>query len=156
MERDSWWISGAFLVVVVAYAALSTVWVSSDPGWYDRLAKPSFQPPDLVFGLIWPLNFLALGIVGWQLGRTQPSGSALVALGVFAVSVCLALGWAYLFYVPHALVPAAACLAAAAVLTWVLVALAWRAEPWFGIGLLVYAAWLSVATALAVAYARAN
>lgn len=32
----------------------------------------------------------------------------------------LALGWAYSFYVPHSLVGAAACLAGAAVLTWVL------------------------------------
>ena len=68
MDRSSW-LAVAFVAVVVVYAGLSTVWVSSDPGWYARLSKPSFQPPDLVFGLIWPLNFLALGLFGVLLAR---------------------------------------------------------------------------------------
>jgi translocator protein len=75
---------------------------------------------------------------------------------LLTVSVCFALGWAYLFYVPHLLLPAALCLLMAAALTWVLLALAWRANPAYGLGLLVYAVWLSVATALAFSYAQRN
>lgn len=156
MDRTSWWLAAAFVVVVVAYAGLSTVWVSSDPGWYARLSKPSFQPPDLVFGLIWPLNFLALGVVGVLLARRASTGAAVACLAVLACSVAFALAWAWLFYVPHRLEPAAACLAAAALLTWVLVVLAWRVQPTLGLLLVVYAGWMSVATALSVAYARLN
>jgi tryptophan-rich sensory protein len=58
------WATSAWLVLVAGYAVLSTVWTGRDPGWYAGLARPSFQPPDLVFALIWPLNFLALFAVG--------------------------------------------------------------------------------------------
>jgi benzodiazapine receptor len=99
--------------LVVVFAALSNVWNGHDPGWYASLSRPSFQPPDVVFGLMWPLNFLLLLVVGLTAVRTAPTGAAWTATGVLAVSVALALGWAWLFYVPHSLAPAAASLAGA-------------------------------------------
>jgi tryptophan-rich sensory protein len=48
------------------------------------------------------------------------------------------------------------CLAAAAVLTWVLLGLVARSVPWAGVALLPYAGWLSTATALSVQYSRLN
>ena len=146
----------AWCALVVAFAALSNVWNGHEPGWYASLARPSFQPPDIVFGLMWPLSFLLLLVVGATTVRTAPTGAAWTATGVLAVSVALALGWAYLFYVPHSLVAAAACLAGAAVLTWVLLAVVARIEVWGALALTPYAVWLSVATALSVAYARLN
>lgn len=154
MERTTVLAAG-FIIVTLGYAVLSTIWVSSDPGWYDALRKPGFQPPDIVFGIIWPLNFLALGVVGVLVSRRAPESAGTI-LAVFAVSVGFALGWAYLFYVPHQLGAAAVCLAIAAVLTWLIVALTWRVAPALAIGLLVYAAWMSIATALSVAYSRLN
>ncbi|GAB3022683.1 tryptophan-rich sensory protein [Nocardioides flavus (ex Wang et al. 2016)] len=141
-------------VLVVAFAALSNVWNGHDPGWYASLARPSFQPPDVVFAVMWPLNFALLLVVGLGVVRTASAGPAWVATGVLAASVALALGWAWLFYVPHALAPAAASLTGAAVLTWALVVVVGRVEAWGGLLLTPYALWLSVATALSVAYAR--
>jgi len=122
----------------------------------DPPADKRWQPPDLVFGLMWPLNFLLLFVVGLTSIRTAPADVAWPAIGVLAVSVVLALGWAWLFYVPHQLGAAATCLAGAAVLTWIVVALVARHETWAGLLLTPYALWLSVATALSVAYARLN
>ncbi len=148
------WATGAWLVVVVVYAGLSSVWTGHEPGWYAALEKPSFQPPDLVFAVIWPLNFVALFAVGVWFTRVVEPGVAWRATLVLAVSVVAALGWAWLFYVPHRLSVAALCLVLAAVLTWVLVGLVARSLPVAGLALTPYAAWLSVAAALSVAYAR--
>lgn len=142
--------------LVVVFAALANVWNAHDPGWYDALTRPFFQPPDAVFGVMWPLNFLLLLGVGLTSIRTAPAGTAWSATGVLAISVGLALGWAWLFYVPHQLGPAAACLGGAAVLTWVLLVIVARHELWAGLVLAPYALWLSVATALSVAYAKLN
>jgi tryptophan-rich sensory protein len=76
------------------------------------------------------------------------------AVGVFSLSVVAALGWAWLFHVPHRLRAAAVSLAVAAVLTWCLVALVAASLTWAGVLLVPYAVWLVVATALAVEYAR--
>ena len=142
----------AFVVVVVAYAVLSQVWVSARPGWYAALPRPPWQPPDLVFGIIWPLNFLALATAGVVLARSAPD-TAVPALAVTVASVVAALAWAYLFYVPHALTAAAVALAVAAVLTWVLVVVAARGVTWTGVLLTPYALWMTVATSLAAWYA---
>lgn len=74
--------------------------------------------------------------------------------GLLGASVGFALGWAYLFYVPHRLVAAAVSLTVASVLTWGLVAVAAQAQWWVGLVLLPYAVWLSVATTLAYGYAH--
>ena len=145
-------VAGAFLALVVVYAGLSSVWVGADEGWYDRLPKPPWQPPDWVFGVIWPLNFLALGVVGVALARAD-ADRAVRVLVVLAVSVACALGWAYLFYVPHALTGSAAALAAAAALTWVVLAMAARMVPWTGLALAPYALWVTLATTLGFWYA---
>lgn len=148
-------LTGGYLALVGAYAALSTVWVSHDPGWYAGLQRPWFQPPDVVFGIIWPLNFLALAWVGVLLARDEPElGWRL--LPVYFLMVVAALSWAYLFYVPHALVAAAIALATAAALTWALVVLLALTRGWWGLLLVPYACWMSVATALSVGYARLN
>lgn len=147
------WATAAWVAVVIAYAGLSSVWTAHDPGWYARLAKPSFQPPDVVFGIMWPLNFAALLVVGVWFTLSVPT-SAWPATGVLAASVVAALAWAWLFYVPHRITAATVCLAVATVLTWVLVALVARSLPWAGLALVPYAAWLGIATALSVQYAR--
>ena len=150
------WATAAWVLVVVAYVGLSTVWVSNEPGWYAGLDKPSFQPPDAVFGIMWPLNFLALFIVGAWFTRSVEAGPAWRATAVLAVSVVAALAWAWLFYVPHRLTAAALCLVVAAVLTWLLVALVARSLPAAGVALAPYAVWMSVAAALSVGYSRLN
>ena len=145
-------VGGAFVAVVVVYAVLSQVWVSSDAGWYDALPRPPWQPPDWVFGTIWPLNFLALVVAGVVLAQADASRT-LPVLAVLVVSVAFALAWAYLFYVPHALWASAVSLAVAAALTWVLLVLAARVVGWTGVLLTPYAVWLSIATSLAFWYA---
>ena len=52
--------AAGFVAVTVAYAALSGTWVSTQPGWYASLPQPSWQPPPWIFGVMWPLNFLAV------------------------------------------------------------------------------------------------
>lgn len=141
------------VVTVAVYGVLAMRWVSSDPGWYDALRKPAWQPPDWVFGVAWSYNFIALAIAGIALGLSASVRESSTWLAVFAVNVGFALAWAYLFYVPHALWGAAAVLLVGAVLAWALVALAWQAVPWTGLILVPYGIWLSVATSLAVGFA---
>lgn len=140
----------------VVFAGLANAWNAHDPGWYASLERPSFQPPEVVFGVMWPLNFLLLLVVGLTSVRAAPADVSWPATGVLAVSVVLALGWAWLFYVPHHLAAAAVCLAGATVVTWLLLAVVGRNEAWAALLLAPYALWLTVATALSVAYARLN
>lgn len=146
----------AWVALVAGYAVFSTRWTGRDPGWYAALTRPSFQPPDLAFALIWPLNFVALFGVGVWFTRSVGDAAAWQATAVLATSVVAALAWAWLFYVPHRLVAATLFLAAAAALTWALVGLVAWAVPLAGVALLPYAGWLTAAAALSMQYSRLN
>ena len=144
-----------WLAVVVAYAGLSRLWTDTESRWYRSLTEPAWQPPDAVFGIIWPLNFLALAVVGVLVCR-RDRAVATRALGVLAVSVVFALGWSYLFSQQRALLASAVSLVVAAALTWLLVATVARDGRWLGAGLLVYATWMTLAASLSVGFVALN
>lgn len=143
----------AVVGAVIAYAALSGLWVSTNGAWYQSLDQPPWQPPPWIFGLIWPYNFIVLMVAGVTIAATGQVGRAVAFTGVLAVSIACAVSWSYLFYGPHALTWATACLALAAALTVPLVILSWQERPWLGVILLPYQVWLALATSLSWWYA---
>lgn len=144
------------VVLVLIYASGSGIWVNNSPGWYSSLARPSWQPPDFVFGLIWPYNFLMLGISAVKVSQTMNRSTTIFWLATFALSVTSALLWAYQFYVPHNLYFAAYALGTTALLTIPLLAITFRASLITGLLLTPYQIWVIVATTLAFGYANRN
>ncbi|MFP5253828.1 MAG: tryptophan-rich sensory protein [Actinomycetes bacterium] len=141
-----------FVAVVVVYAVLARVLVDADSAWASIQPTPPWQPPDWVFGVAWPLNFLVLAVVGVVLARAD-ARRAWPVLGVLALSVVCSLGWAALFHGPHALWPAAVALAMSSLLTWVVLLMASRVVWWTGLALAPYALWLTLSVSLAFWYA---
>jgi len=144
------------VVLVLIYASGSGIWVNNSPGWYSSLFRPSWQPPDFVFGLIWPYNFLMLGISAVKVSQTMSKSTTIFWLATFALSVTSALLWAYQFYVPHNLYFAAYALGTTALLTIPFLAITFRASLITGLLLTPYQIWVIVATTLAFGYANRN
>ena len=42
---------------------LSTIY--TDWSWYESLSKPSFNPPNYLFGIVWPILFLLMSVVSF-------------------------------------------------------------------------------------------
>ncbi len=145
----------ANLVVLGVYVVGSGLWVRTGDAWYRALERPAWQPPDVVFGLIWPYNFAMLGVVA-TLVALNLSGERLVWLGSFALSVVGALAWAYLFYAQQAPSLSAWALGVAALCTFPMVIVAFRYSPWAGVAMLPYLVWLCIATSLAIGYGVLN
>jgi benzodiazapine receptor len=149
-------VSTVSTIVVVIYAVGAGRWVSTDAGWYRSLNRPPWQPPDFVFGLIWPYNFAMLIIAGFVVASRSSRTEHFVWLASLTLSVAAALSWAWLFYVPHSLQASGFALGAATLLTIPLVVIAIRATPPLGLALVPYQIWLAVATSLAFGYASRN
>ena len=143
-------------VIVVLYAIGAGRWVSTDAGWYRSLSKPAWQPPDVVFGLIWPYNFVMIVVASWAIAARESRTEHIVWIASLALSVVAALSWAYLFYVPHALYASGFALTIATLLTVPLVVITFRASMPLGFALLPYQVWLALATSLAFGYASRN
>ncbi len=69
------------------------------PGWYALLKKPSFTPPNWLFGPAWITLYLLMGIAAylvWRQGLT-PAGVR-PALSVFLVQLALNALWSPVFF----------------------------------------------------------
>ena len=142
--------------LVLIYAFGSGIWVSSSPGWYSSLVQPPWQPPDFIFGIIWPYNFIMLGIAAFNVAQSLTKIQTVTWLIFFAASVAAALVWAYQFYVPHNLSIAAIALGVAALLTIPVLYLTFKASLMIGLLLIPYQIWVTIATTLAWGYATRN
>ena len=144
------------VAIVLIYVVGSGLWVNTGDGCYRGLNQPAWQPPDFIFGIIWPYNFIVLGYAAVIVSNRL--GSALVAtyLTIFAISVACALTWAFQFYRPHNLEAASTALTCVAVLTIALVVIASRASWPLALALLPYQIWVSIASFLSWSYARLN
>lgn len=82
--------AGIGIALVLIYAIGSGFWVNNSPGWYSSLNRPSWQPPDFIFGLIWPYNFVVLGIAAVRVANSLSRTEVIIWLSTFALSVACA------------------------------------------------------------------
>ena len=144
------------ILFVFIYAFGSGIWVSSSPGWYSSLNRPSWQPPSALIGLIWPYNFTVLGIASYQVSRSLTRFENITWLVFFGLSIAAALTWAYQFYVPHNFLIASIALTSAALLTLPVLLLAFRASLAMGLLLVPYQIWVAIAASVALGYLAKN
>ena len=146
----------ANISLVAMYAIGSGLWVNSGDGFYRSLKRPFWQPPDYLFGIAWPYNFLVLIIAGIVIANSASNLFRLSYTIAFAFSVITALVWAHSFYIQHNLILAAISLAVTALLTVPMLAIAFQTDWKIGLALLPYQLWLIVATSLSVGYKVLN
>jgi benzodiazapine receptor len=144
------------VVIVFIYAIGSGLWVNTGDNWYRLLNQPSWQPPDFIFGLIWPYNFVILGFASVAVANKLSTANAIVYLSIFALSVAAALTWAYQFYRPHNLYAASIALAVVALLTLPMLFFIYQASVPLFFATTIYQLWVITATYLSFSYARLN
>ena len=142
--------------LVLIYAFGSGIWVSSSPGWYSSLNRPPWQPPNFIFGIIWPYNFIMLGVATFNVAQSLNQTQTILWLAFLGASVAAALTWAYQFYVPHNLSLSAVALGIAALLTIPVLYLTFKASLLIGLLLVPYQIWVAIAATLAWGYSTQN
>lgn len=90
-------------VIVATLAALCVAALGAtvtDLGpWYQALAKPGWNPPDVVFPMGWTVIYALItvaGITAWRAART--SAEAEWVIGLFALNGFLNISWSILFF----------------------------------------------------------
>ena len=144
------------VALVFVYIIGSGLWVNTGDNWYRTLNQPAWQPPDFIFGIIWPYNFIVLGIAAVTIAQRASTTATLIYLEFFALTVAFALTWAFQFYRPHNLQAASIALALTAILTIPMVVIAFRTSIPIGIALLPYQAWVAIAANLSYTYSKLN
>ena len=144
------WLLVAFIPAAVGGAAAATATE------YQTLAQPPWAPPSWLFGPVWTVLYLLMGIAAWLVWKEAGFSGAGLALGVFLFQLVLNAIWTPLFF--------GAGLRGWAFLDIVLlwaailgtVLLFWRVRPLAGALLTPYLAWVSFAAVLNYTIWRLN
>jgi benzodiazapine receptor len=139
--------------VVAAIGGLVTA--QAIPTWYRSLDKPSWNPPDAIFGPVWTALYLLMGVAFVVARRADPQRGRRLG-SVYGLQLALNLAWSLVFFgrrnTQAGLV--------AIVLLWVAIVAAItefsRARRLAAALLLPYLAWVSFATLLNEEIWRAN
>ena len=67
--------------------------------WYQALAKPDWNPPDVVFPMGWTVIYALITVAGITAWRAAPTSAAAEwVLGLFALNGFLNISWSLIFF----------------------------------------------------------
>jgi tryptophan-rich sensory protein len=71
--------------------------------WYPTLQKPTFNPPNAIFGPVWTVLYVMMGIAAGLVWDKIEVQKEIVKKGLmfFAIQLALNLLWSYLFFGLH-------------------------------------------------------
>lgn len=141
------------IVVCLAIGGLSG-FATTDAieGWYATVNKPSFNPPNWIFGPVWTLLYIMMGVAAglvWKAGWERKE--VRIALGIFVVQLLLNGLWSLIFFAWHS--PMWALVEILVLLVFIILTIV-RFKPINSTAaylLLPYLAWVSFATVLTAA-----
>ena len=76
--------------------------VTDTSDWYSALRKPSWQPPDWLFGPVWTTIYglmVTAAVRGWR--RAAPGGPRRLLVALFAANALANVLWSTLFFHEH-------------------------------------------------------
>jgi len=89
--------------LVIGFAG-SAATLPEIPGWYAGLDKPAFTPPGWLFGPVWTILYILMGIALFLVVKNGvDTASVQTAVCVFAAQLLANLAWSFLFFGMHSI-----------------------------------------------------
>ena len=136
-----------WLVICQIPSLLGAPFVYANMNWYNQLVKPTFTPPDALFGMVWAALYVLLGLSAFLAFREKFHART---LALFAGQLALNICWTPIFFGAHSL-PGAMLLLLAMLGEMVgLLRAFWKTNRAAGWLLVPYTGWLVFATYLSI------
>ena len=137
-----------WVALPVLAGAIGGIASRNAPAFYAQLDKPEWAPPPWVFGPVWTVLYLMMGIAALLVFRSAPWPRTRAALSFFAIHLVVNAAWSWLFFHWHL----GAGSFATIVVLWLMIAalIAWFARFRRPAALLLvpYLAWVTFASVL--------
>ena len=146
-----------FLVLCFAAAGIGgAVTTPKIATWYAALTKPSWTPPNWIFGPVWSALYFCMAIAAWLIWRQGGFSNATLPLTLFGFQLVLNVYWSCIFFGQEN-----PCLAFVEVLLlWLAIAATmiefWQRSRIAGILFVPYLVWVSFASVLNFTIWRLN
>ncbi|CAM3588735.1 TspO/MBR family protein [Nocardioides zeicaulis] len=141
----TWWTMTPFLVAVAAVAGIGGIAAAGSQATYRALELPPYAPPSWLFGPVWSVLYLCIGVAGWLLWR---AGGWDRVMWLWTVQLLLNLAWTPLFFAADLYRVALLEIVLLAATVGLLIGWSWHRSRVAGWLLVPYLAWVCFATAL--------
>ena len=137
----------ALTIVTAWLAGLSTLY--TDWTWYESLNKATFNPPNYLFGIVWPILYTMMGVVSYF--------NAKQIYKLFVLQLVLNSSWSWIFFARQAPDLAFINIAALTVVNVLIIKKLWLERSFFSyISYVPYLLWLLFASYLNISISVLN
>jgi tryptophan-rich sensory protein len=120
---------------------------SNIESWYVTLNKPSFNPPNYLFGPVWTTLYVLMGI-SFFLIISSAKKEKNKLIGIYLIQLTLNFLWSFIFFKFHALGIAAVEIIILWISILMMIMMFYKANKWAGLINIPYLLWVSFASVL--------
>ncbi|MFC1801473.1 TspO/MBR family protein [Nanoarchaeota archaeon] len=99
-NKITWWKLIISVVIPLLAGFIGSFFTTSSVStWYQTIVKPSFNPPGWIFGPVWTVLFILMGVAlylvwnqGWKKKKVK------IAIYFFSAQMVLNVVWSFLFF----------------------------------------------------------
>jgi translocator protein len=89
------------LTLLVGFSS-SFFTVTEIGSWYQTIQKPSWNPPNWIFGPVWTTLYVLMGISFFLIWRSEKAGKIKrIAVILFTIQLVLNFFWSFIFFNQH-------------------------------------------------------
>jgi translocator protein len=95
----AWKVTIAIFVTLLLGSTSGLITAGAVEGWYMEIEKPSFNPPNTIFGPVWTVLYIMMGFAAglvWSNGTEDPKVRQ--GLALFGIQLLLNVLWSLLFF----------------------------------------------------------
>lgn len=87
------------ILIPLGIGAISGIATTSKIGtWYKMLNKPFFNPPNYIFGPVWSLLYILMGVSFYLILQSTNNEKRSLAISIFVFQLILNFLWSFLFF----------------------------------------------------------
>jgi tryptophan-rich sensory protein len=87
------------ILLPLSLGAIAGMFTSqSVPEWYATLNRPSFNPPNWIFGPVWTTLYILMGISFFLIWKKEASKVRNRAILIFLLQLLLNFAWSFIFF----------------------------------------------------------
>ncbi len=136
-------------LIILTLGFLSGLSTSSEIQiWFTTIIKPSFNPPNFIFGPVWTLLYILMGISFSIIISQKPSVNRTKAITIFAVQFIFNLMWSVIFFKIHQIGWAFVEIICMWISILIMIVLFYRSQKIAGLLQIPYLLWVSFASVL--------
>lgn len=91
----------SILIPLIVGGVSAAITASEIPTWYLTLNKPSFNPPNYLFGPVWTTLYILMGISWYMISKTTADRKSKLVV-IYILQLILNFLWSIIFFGFHA------------------------------------------------------